>query len=134
MWAGEGDSSLVYLGIIEHRPRGGEPAAGVAERADPIQVHPWAGLGELPQRRDMVGQAAGVGQVAVGGVVEGFAPPWGTSPVYGHHHEAQRRDGFCVKAHPSGVEGRGDPVDLRAGVDAVHHRVALGGSEPPRPV
>jgi hypothetical protein len=46
----------------------------------------------------------------------------------------QRRDGFRVKAHPAGVEARGDPVDLRAGVDGVHNRVALPGVEPSRPV
>ena len=82
----------------------------------------------------MVGQAARVGQVAVRGVVEGLAPPWGASPIHRHHHETQRRDGFRVQAHPAGVEARGAPVDLRAGVDAVHHRVAEGGVEPPRPV
>jgi hypothetical protein len=66
--------------------------------------------------------------------VEGLAPPWGASPIHRHHYEAQRRDGFRVESHPAGVETRGDPVDVRAGVDAVHHRIALGGVEPPRPV
>jgi hypothetical protein len=62
--------------------------------------------------------------------MEGLAPLWGASPIHRDHHEAQRRDGFRVEAHPAGVEARSDPVDLRAGVDAVHHRVALGGVEP----
>ena len=132
--AGEGDAGLVHLGEVQHRPHGGEPASGVAERAHPVQVHPRPGPGQLPQRRDVVGQAARVGQVAVGGVVEGLAPPGCASPVHRHHHEAQRRDGFRVEAHPAGVEARVDPVDLRAGVEAVHHRVALPGVEPSRPV
>ena len=66
--------------------------------------------------------------------MEGLAPARGAAPVQRDHHEAQCREGFRVEAHPAGVEARGDPVDLRAGVDVVHHRVALGGVEPPRPV
>jgi hypothetical protein len=64
--------------------------------------------------------------------VEGLAPPWGAAPIHRDHHETQRRDGFRVEAHPAGVEARGDPGDVRAGVDGVHHRVALAGVEPPR--
>ena len=60
--AGKGDADLVQLGEVQHRPRCGEPATGVAEHAHPVQVHPRPGPGQLSQRRDMVGQAARVGQ------------------------------------------------------------------------
>src|SRR5215207_1919067 len=35
--AGEGDADLVHLGEVQHRPRCGEPASRVAERAHPVQ-------------------------------------------------------------------------------------------------
>ena len=82
----------------------------------------------------MVGQAAGVGEVAVGGVVEGLAPPGGASSIHRDDHESERGDGFRVEAHSAGVEARSDPGDVRAGVDAVDHWVALRGVEPPWPV
>ena len=116
MRTGEGDADLVQPGEVEHRPHGGEPATGVAEHAHPVQVHPRPGPGELSQRRHVVRQRTCVGQVAVGGVVEGLAPPWGPSPIHRHHHEPQRRDGFGVETHPAGIEALGVRVDLRAGM------------------
>jgi hypothetical protein len=58
----------------------------------------------------------------------------GASPIHRDDHETQRRDGFRVEAHPTGVEARVDPGDVRARIDAVHHRVALPGFESAWPV
>jgi hypothetical protein len=66
--------------------------------------------------------------------VEGLASPRGAAPIDRDHDETERRNGFRVEAHPAGVETWLDPGDVRAGVDAVHHRVTLPGVEPPWPV
>ncbi len=132
--AGEGDAGLEHLGELQYRPHCRVAAAGVAEDARPVQVHPRPGLGQLSQCRDVVGQVAGVGQPAVGSVVEGLVAPGGAPTVECDHDEAQCGEGFGVHAHAARVEGRQDPVDLRAGVDVVHHGIALGGVEAARVV
>jgi hypothetical protein len=60
--------------------------------------------------------------------------PGGASPIHSEHHEAQRGKGFRVDAHPAGVEGRGDPVNVRTGVEGVHNRISLGAVESSWPV
>ena len=95
------DADLVHFGEIEHCSYGGEPAAGVAERAEPVQVHPGPGFGGA-RRRDMIGQAARVGQAAVGGVVEGLAPPWGASPIHCDHREPSAAMGSASRPIPPG--------------------------------
>lgn len=66
--------------------------------------------------------------------MEGLAASGGAPSVHGHHDESERCERFGVQARAAGVEGRGDAVDLRAGVEGVDDRVALGGVESARPV
>ena len=78
------------LRVAQHGVGGGEPAARVSVDAHPVQIDEGVAGGELPDDRDVIGDAV-VDEVAVVVVVEGLGAVRRPQVVDLHHHEAQLR-------------------------------------------
>src|SRR5262245_38640400 len=116
---------LEELGIGQHRARRRESATRMTGNADPVEIEPRAGQGELFERRDVVLEPTRLVEIAVGEIVKRLVAPRGASTIDDEHRESERGERLGVVDRHLLAEAGMDPPDLRTRITVIDDGIAL---------